>query len=101
MITPGSGKFKADRKLLRLTTERMTDNGISMDLVCLSKVPLHLVPLFIFVVREPKDYQERDGEETTPTTPTSTKQPPFAMTNSNNISANGMTTKPKLDAWDP
>lgn len=105
MITPGSGKFKADRKLLRLTTERMTDNGIAMDLVCLSKVPLHLVPLFIFLAREPKDYSGRDGDETTPTTPTSTKQFLFssmAMTSITKPSTNGAAaTKPKNNVWDP
>ncbi|KAI9316637.1 hypothetical protein BX666DRAFT_1945315 [Dichotomocladium elegans] len=48
LITPGSGKFSVDKKLLRLTNERMTDNGIAMDLVCLSPLPLHVTPLFIF-----------------------------------------------------
>ncbi|RUS15805.1 hypothetical protein BC937DRAFT_91975 [Endogone sp. FLAS-F59071] len=105
MITPGSGKFKVDRKLLRLTTERMTDNGIAMDLVCLSKVPLHLVPLFIFLAKEPKDYSGKDGDETAPTTPTSTKQFQFSsigMTSITNPSTNGAAaTKPKINVWDP
>ncbi|KAI8576187.1 hypothetical protein K450DRAFT_274948 [Umbelopsis ramanniana AG] len=48
MITPGAGKFSTSKKLLRLTNERMTDNGIAMDLVCLSQVPLHVTPLFVF-----------------------------------------------------
>ncbi|RUS26722.1 hypothetical protein BC938DRAFT_484206 [Jimgerdemannia flammicorona] len=104
MVTPGSGKFKVARKLLRLTTERMTDNGIAMDLVCLGKVPLHLVPLFIFVAREPKDHS--DGGSTTPTTPTSIKQPQLRMTAINpiNTAANSAAVPPlppKRDVWDP
>ncbi|KAF9198182.1 vacuolar membrane-associated protein iml1 [Haplosporangium sp. Z 27] len=46
MITPGSGIFDVDKKLLRLTTERMISSGIGLDLVCLSKIPAHVVPLF-------------------------------------------------------
>ncbi|KAF9172402.1 vacuolar membrane-associated protein iml1 [Mortierella sp. AD011] len=46
MITPGSGIFDVDKKLLRLTTERMISNGIGLDMVCLSKIPAHIVPLF-------------------------------------------------------
>ncbi|CAG8506457.1 13958_t:CDS:2 [Acaulospora morrowiae] len=48
VVTPGCGRFEVDKKVLRVTTERMTDNGIGLDLVCLSKVPLHIVPLFKF-----------------------------------------------------
>ncbi|KAG0008984.1 vacuolar membrane-associated protein iml1, partial [Entomortierella chlamydospora] len=46
MITPGSGIFDVDKKLLRLTTERMISSGIGLDMVCLSKIPAHIVPLF-------------------------------------------------------
>ncbi|KAF9918615.1 vacuolar membrane-associated protein iml1 [Lobosporangium transversale] len=46
MITPGSGLFDVDKKLLRLTTERMISGGIGLDMVCLSKIPAHIVPLF-------------------------------------------------------
>ncbi|KAI8062508.1 hypothetical protein BC940DRAFT_261795 [Gongronella butleri] len=45
LITPGAGKFHVDKKLLRLTNERMSDNGIAMDLVCLARLPLHITPL--------------------------------------------------------
>ncbi|KAI9497719.1 hypothetical protein BDB00DRAFT_784640 [Zychaea mexicana] len=48
LITPGAGKFAVNKKLLRLTNERMTDNGIAMDLVCLSPLPLHVTPLFAY-----------------------------------------------------
>ncbi|CAI2165990.1 19881_t:CDS:2 [Funneliformis geosporum] len=52
IITPGCGRFEVDKKLLRITTERMIDNGIGLDLVCLSKIPLHSVPLFEFKSQE-------------------------------------------------
>ncbi|CAJ0842767.1 11355_t:CDS:10, partial [Entrophospora sp. SA101] len=52
IVTPGCGRFDVDKKLLRITTERMIDNGIGMDLVCLSKIPLHTVPLFKFKSKE-------------------------------------------------
>jgi hypothetical protein len=49
LITPGVGKFSVNKKLLRLTNERMTDNGIAMDLVCLSPLPLHITPLMTYM----------------------------------------------------
>ncbi|KAI7907009.1 uncharacterized protein BX663DRAFT_494494 [Cokeromyces recurvatus] len=49
LITPGVGKFFVNKKLLRLTNERMTDNGIAMDLVCLSPLPLHITPLMCYM----------------------------------------------------
>ncbi|KAL7331578.1 vacuolar membrane-associated protein iml1 [Mucor circinelloides] len=49
LITPGVGKFCVNKKLLRLTNERMTDNGIAMDLVCLSPLPLHITPLMCYM----------------------------------------------------
>jgi Vacuolar membrane-associated protein Iml1/Domain found in Dishevelled, Egl-10, and Pleckstrin (DEP) len=48
MITASTGVFEVDKRLCRLTTQRMIDNGISVDLVCLCKPPLHAVPLFHF-----------------------------------------------------
>ncbi|KAG9288504.1 hypothetical protein G9A89_015710 [Geosiphon pyriformis] len=53
IVTPGTGRFEVDKKLLRITTERMIDNGIGLDLVCLSKIPLHTVPLFQFKSQDP------------------------------------------------
>ncbi|PWN42538.1 hypothetical protein IE81DRAFT_313369 [Ceraceosorus guamensis] len=48
VLTAGTGHFKVSKKLLRLTTERMIDSGTGLDLVCLTKMPLHSVPLFHF-----------------------------------------------------
>ena len=41
VVSPGTGLFRVDKSLLRLTTERMLENGIRLDLVCLSRLPLH------------------------------------------------------------
>lgn len=46
LITPGPGVFNVDEKLLRLTTENLVNNGINIDLLCLSQPPLHAAPLF-------------------------------------------------------
>ena len=46
IITPGTGVFEVDHKLLSVTTDLLIENGISIDLVCLSRMPLHSVPLF-------------------------------------------------------
>jgi hypothetical protein len=48
VVSAGTGHFRVDKRLLRLTTERMIDSGFGLDLVCLTKMPLHSVPLFHF-----------------------------------------------------
>ncbi|CAG8563664.1 5287_t:CDS:2 [Paraglomus occultum] len=52
IVTPGTGHFEVNKRLLRITAERMVYNGIGLDLVCLSKEPLHTVPLFKFKSQE-------------------------------------------------
>lgn len=54
VLTPGAGHFATNKDLLRLTTERMLDHGICLDLVCLTQIPLHVTPLFSFWSRSPK-----------------------------------------------
>ena len=46
IITPGTGIFEVDHDLLTMTTDSLIRNGIGIDLVCLSRMPLHSVPLF-------------------------------------------------------
>ncbi|KAL9136729.1 MAG: hypothetical protein Q9175_002065 [Cornicularia normoerica] len=46
VLTPSAGLFEVDYNLLVATTENLIDNGVGIDLVCLSKMPLHSVPLF-------------------------------------------------------
>ncbi|EPS38080.1 hypothetical protein H072_8224 [Dactylellina haptotyla CBS 200.50] len=46
IITPGTGYFEVDYEMLQMTTENLVANGIGIDLVCLSRPPLHSTPLF-------------------------------------------------------
>jgi DEP domain-containing protein 5 len=48
VVTAGTGVFEVDAMALAKTTENLTNNGIGIDLVCLSKMPLHSAPLFKF-----------------------------------------------------
>ena len=57
IVTPGTGVFEVDHKMLTMTTDILTENGVSIDLVCLSRMPLHSVPLFKY--RPPKSNLER------------------------------------------
>ena len=52
VLTPGTGVFEVDHKMLSMTTDTLIENGIGIDLVCLSRMPLHSVPLFKY--RQPK-----------------------------------------------
>ena len=45
IVTAGTGVFEVDRDLLNLTSQNLTNNGMGIDIVCLSKIPLHSVPL--------------------------------------------------------
>ncbi len=61
VVTAGTGRFDVDKQMLRVTTERMIDNGIGLDLVCLTKMPLHSVPLFHFKSHVPDMAYEKGG----------------------------------------
>jgi DEP domain-containing protein 5 len=69
VVTPGTGHFSVDKNLLRLTTERMADHGISLDLVCLTKMPLHSVPLFSYLSKRPKVGNGLESEKQPTSTP--------------------------------
>ncbi|KAJ1827918.1 vacuolar membrane-associated protein iml1, partial [Coemansia sp. RSA 2599] len=48
VVTPSFGVFDVDKKLLRMTTERMLHLGLRVDLVCLAPKPLFRPPVFRF-----------------------------------------------------
>lgn len=50
-----------DTSLCRMTDKRMADNGISLDLVCLSKHPLHSVPLLKLVNDIARDSNSKES----------------------------------------
>lgn len=61
LITPGTGYFRVSKPLLRLTTTRMLDQGVVLNLVLLTKQPLHQSPIFSFQGVEPS--AKVDGED--------------------------------------
>lgn len=58
LLTAGTGHFFVDKSLLRITTQRMFELGLSVDLVCLTQMPLHTVPLFRFLSHVPPSRPE-------------------------------------------
>lgn len=60
LITPGSGYFRVSKQLLRMTTNRMLDQGFGLDLVSLTKPPLHQSPIFSFLGSEPESRSDKD-----------------------------------------
>ena len=52
-ITAGTSYYSVPKDLLRLTTERMLSHGVGLDIISLSKTPLHTVPLFSFLGQDP------------------------------------------------
>lgn len=54
VITAGTGVYEVDYNMLKLTTDTLIGTGIGIDLVCLSPMPLHSVPLFKY--RNPRLY---------------------------------------------
>ena len=70
VITAGSGVFEVDRDQLNLTSENLTNNGIGIDIVCLSKMPLHSTPVFKYkaapLMEEPKDRAARGSISASP-----------------------------------
>lgn len=69
VITPGTGHFSVEKNLLRLTTERMIDHGVTLDLVCLTKMPLHSVPLFSYMSERPRRPADDADGKVGPSTP--------------------------------
>ncbi len=61
VVTPGTGLFEVNYKMLVKTTENLIEKGIGVDLVCLSRMPLHSVPLFKYWQQDPQSREARDG----------------------------------------
>ncbi|KAG8887158.1 vacuolar membrane-associated protein iml1 [Tulasnella sp. 332] len=53
MVSPGTGYYRVNKRLLQLTTTRLLDQGFGLDLICMSKTPLHRTPVFCFRGVEP------------------------------------------------
>ncbi|KAK9712490.1 vacuolar membrane-associated protein iml1, partial [Basidiobolus ranarum] len=102
VITPGTGIFEVDKKLLRITTERMIDNGIGLDLVCLSKYPLYTVPIFKFYSSEVSKFADATKASTDQKV-----EKKYLAAEQNGYGKPKFSDKPvsdnpeKLDMWDP
>ena len=64
IITPGTGYFRVSKQLLRLTTTRMLDQGFGVDLICVTKPPLHQSPIMSFQGIEPELKMSRESSTT-------------------------------------
>lgn len=49
IISPGSGLFDVNYDLLKLTTKKLLSLEITMDIICLTTPPMHIVPLFRYI----------------------------------------------------
>ncbi|KAG0667785.1 vacuolar membrane-associated protein iml1 [Maudiozyma exigua] len=54
IISPGTGLYDVDYDLLNLTGKKLLSLEMTMDLICLSRAPLHIVPLFRAI-----DYEDK------------------------------------------
>ncbi|VVC42362.1 Hypothetical protein CINCED_3A011295 [Cinara cedri] len=52
VVSPGMGEFDVDRQLTNITKQRVMDNGVGIDLICVGQEPLYAVPLFLFQNRD-------------------------------------------------
>ncbi|BFZ56572.1 vacuolar membrane-associated protein iml1 [Savitreella phatthalungensis] len=57
IVTAGTGIFEVDEKLLHLTGENLLGNSMGIDIVSLSKRPLHITPILRFRKRRPEHQQ--------------------------------------------
>ncbi|KAK3318544.1 hypothetical protein B0H66DRAFT_242522 [Apodospora peruviana] len=62
VISPSSGVFEVEYESLRRTTEALVGNGIGIDLICVSKIPLHSVPLFRYRNPQYSEHPQRKAK---------------------------------------
>ena len=48
VLSAGCGYFEVEKSLAELTKQKIIDNGIACDLVCVARPPFHAVPLFLY-----------------------------------------------------
>ena len=48
VVSAGNGVFEVDKKLAKITYQRMMDNGIGSDMLSLGLPPLHIAPFFLY-----------------------------------------------------
>jgi hypothetical protein len=46
LVTPGNGVFEVDAALARTAKDKIIEQGIGVDLICLGSHPVHMAPLF-------------------------------------------------------
>ncbi|KAG8962767.1 vacuolar membrane-associated protein iml1 [Tulasnella sp. 419] len=104
LITPGTGHFRVSKRLLRLTTSRMVDQGFGLDLVCLAKAPLFRTPIFSFRASEP-DSKANDGgrglKELDPLWTGDEDERENPLPNKKNPEPSGTSKEKKIHWWEP
>ncbi|TPX31002.1 hypothetical protein SmJEL517_g05555 [Synchytrium microbalum] len=102
VVTPGPGFFEVDKQMLRLTTQRMVENGIGMDLVCLSKPPLYTVPLFQFPSKDVAPFgRPSHSKSNTEDEPHSLHSDRRYGSTISTMKSSGMDLDKRGDVWDP
>ncbi|KAL6063738.1 DEP domain-containing protein [Balamuthia mandrillaris] len=85
IITGSTGVFEVDATLTQVTKQKMVDHGVGCDLVCLSKRPLHMVPLFKYKPTVAKRSDDATGDsspvvDSVPSLPTAADSLPKGWT---------------------
>ncbi|KAJ1982711.1 vacuolar membrane-associated protein iml1 [Dimargaris cristalligena] len=60
VVTPSAGVFDVGKSLLRLTTQRLIDANLRVDVVCLAPKPLHRAPVFRFKSALPSPWRRAE-----------------------------------------
>ena len=81
VVTAGTGVYEVDRDLLKLTSENLTNNGIGIDVVCLSKMPLHSAPLFKYKALDSEIERNISGTNSVSESPRTVRHPLAYLTN--------------------